>query len=120
MRDLVTRHPCPCSVEAFWGLREDPNWDHYNAEIDGQIFTTTNKEEKVDAKTGSVMVVRAHQLKSKVNPIPKALRGMLGSDEFKIVVDAQWHKLRYSWEEAMSLSVRPPVFPDRIKIRGWQ
>ena len=51
---------------------------------------------------------------------PKALRGMLGSDEFKVVVQAQWYRLRYSFEDAMSLTVRPPVMPDRIKIRGWQ
>ena len=73
-----------------------------------------------DPRTGAEMVVRSHQLKAKVNPIPKALRGMLGSDEFKVVVQAQWYRLRYSFEDAMSLTVRPPVMPDRIKIRGWQ
>ena len=117
---LVTRHPCACSAEEFWGLREDPGWDQYNAELDGQDFTTLKKEVITEPNTGAEMVIRSHQLRAKVNPIPKALRSMLGSDEFKVVVQAQWYRLAYSWEDAMTLSVRPPVFPDRITIKGWQ
>ena len=116
----MTRHPCACSAEEFWGLREDPGWDQYNAELDGQDFTTLKKEVITEPNTGAEMVIRSHQLRAKVNPIPKALRSMLGSDEFKVVVQAQWYRLAYSWEDAMTLSVRPPVFPDRITIKGWQ
>ena len=120
MRELVTRHPCPCSVEDFWGLRDDPAWDQYNAELDSQIFTVISKEEVLDPTLSAKKVIRTHQLKAKVNPIPKAIRGMLGSDEFKVVVEAEWYKLRYAKEEAMTLSVRPPVFASKISIKGMQ
>ena len=101
MRELVTRHPCACPVEEFWGLREDPGWDIYNAQLDGQIFTELTREVKIDPKNGEETIVRSHQLKAKSNPIPKALRGMLGSDEFKFVVQAQWYRLKYSQVCAM-------------------
>jgi hypothetical protein len=120
VRKLTTRFPCACSVEEFWGLREDPEWDHYNAELDGQIFTTLNKEEVVDPKNGAVKVVRSHRLKAKSNPIPKPIRAILGTDEFVVRVHAQWFKLKYSHEDAMTLTVLPPVLSERIKIFGEQ
>jgi hypothetical protein len=90
-------------VEEFWGLREDPAWDLYNGEIDKQIFTELEREVKVDPD-GFEKVIRTHQMKAKVNPIPKALRGMLGSDEFKVVIQAEWYRLKY-----VEVSSAPPV-----------
>lgn len=105
-------------MEDFWALREDPNWDHFNAELDGQIFTTLKME--VTTEDGYEKVVRNHRLKAKVNPIPKAIRSMLGSDEFIVRVQGEWFRLKYEEKDAMKLTVQPPVFSDRIKITGWQ
>ena len=115
---LVTRHPCACSVEDFWGLRDDDEWDQFNAELDGQIFTTMHKE--VVVEDGFEKVVRNHKLKAKVNPFPKPMRHMLGADEFVVRVQAHWFRLKYEEKDAMFLAVQPPVFSERIKINGWQ
>ena len=117
---FTTKHPCACSVEEFWGLRADAEWDQYNAELDGQIFTTTKYEEAVDSFKGAEKVIRSHILKAKVNPFPKPVRKMLGVEDFVVTVHANWYKLLFEQKDAMVLTVQPPVFSDRIKIRGEQ
>ena len=107
-------------MEEFWALREDANWDHYNAELDGQIFTTLKQDRWLDEATGEEKIQRSHRLKAKVNPIPRALRSTLGVDEFIVRVHATWHARLYEKQHAMALQVQTPVFTDRIKINGEQ
>ena len=106
-RQITAKHPCACSCEEFWGLREDPGWDDFNAELDGQWFKTLSKEVRIE--NGEERVYRSHLMTHKVNPIPKALRHMLGKDEFVVTVHANWFKLLYAKEHSMSLVVQPPV-----------
>ena len=121
VRVFTTKHPCPCSVEEFWGLREDPEWDQYNGELDGQWFTVSAYQEGTDPQNGEVTVKRSHVLKSKVNPIPGPIRKLASmGDDFSVKVHAQWYKKLYTEEYAMSLTVTPPVLPDRIKVYGEQ
>ena len=120
MRELVTSHPCACSAEEFWALREDLEWDHYNAGLDGQIFSTLKHELIMDEERGEAKVHRSHQLKAKVNPIPKAIRSILGAGDFIVTVHAQWYKRLYSKADAMTLRVQTPLFTERIHIHGEQ
>ena len=119
MRDFEVKHPCACSAEAFWGLREDPEWDTYNANLDEQTFSTDNVT--VTTESGEEVVTRTHKLKHWKNPVPRAMRSSLGvSQEFSVRVTAIWFKRKFDIDHAMKLNVRMPMMTDRFKINGIQ
>ena len=62
-----------CTLALWESLRNDLEWDRYCADVEGQTFDLVSLDE---AKDG--LVSREHTSTGKVNPLPKAVRKVVG------------------------------------------
>ena len=94
MREIVIEMPFPMSAEAFWALRMDRSFDEYCARLDKQVFHPEADNLSEDSE-GLVFVQQRCRLQMKENPVPKSVRGMLGSgDDFSYRVHYSFHRDR--------------------------
>ena len=120
MRTLDVSVVCPLAAEEFWSLRMDQGFDKAMASNRGGGFEVLDLEESTDSE-GLVVVNRTSLLTYKENPIPAALRGMMGtSDDFFFKVRTRWFRDRFDASHAMTFTSEPPVMAKRIRVGGTQ
>ena len=80
MREFAIDVPVDLSAEELWAQRLDVGWDRYFAYLDHQTLELLHQREKHD-DTGLTSVDRSVKLAYLENPVPVAMRKMLGRDE---------------------------------------
>jgi len=119
VREFAVEHECEMSAERFWALRVDEGFDHYFAELDGQICQMQRHDETPTA-AGCTAVERAYRLVLKENPVPPRLRSMMGKTDFAFIVRASFIKEKFDEEHPYVYTTSFPVFTDRISVSGRQ
>ena len=90
-REISIDFPFPMGAEAFWALRMDRNFDVYCAHHDKMNYHPESHELSYDSE-GLLYVQQYNRLQMKENPVPKSVRGMLGSgDDFSYRVHYRFH-----------------------------
>ena len=111
-------HDCVLAPLEYWGLREDHGYLTYVAEHSTPPNTHVVLSESEDE---SGWITRTSKLTPKKNPVPVALRGMLGCREsFTFTIEERWHRHHCDAAHPLTFVTEPPVLSDRILVSGKQ
>jgi hypothetical protein len=114
MQQASVSHPCELSAQEYWKLKNDPRWDAYCDSLDRNERSIQSLEQ-----AGSGWVTSTASVQAKVNPIPVAVRRMLGlGPEFSFTITETWHRELYDAAHAAKFQTTPAVLPSKIKVGG--
>ena len=110
-------HDCALTPAAYWALRDDIRYCQYVASAGDP--PTTSLELSCTEADG--VVTRISAITAVKNPIPYALRGMLGCKQgFTFKITETWQRGAWDADRSMTFSTEPPVMADRISVYGAQ
>ena len=119
-REISIEMPFAMGAATFWALRMDRNFDVFCAHHDKMNYHPESNEMTVDGE-GLVYVQQRNRLQMKENPVPKSVRGMVGSgDDFSDRVHYRFHRDAYDEAHPFRYTTEFPVLSDRIKVEGRQ
>ena len=102
-----------CTLEIWESLRNDPEWDPWCAGQEGQTFELISQEET------DGLVLREHHSTGKVNPLPKAVRQIVGDINPINVCRCKWWKHQHDQQHPMTQEaevIKPKSLVGRIKV----
>ena len=107
-----------CTLALWESLRNDLEWDRYCADVEGQTFDLVSLDE---AKDG--LVSREHTSTGKVNPLPKAVRKVVGDVNPVNVIKCKWWKHQHDREHPMTQeaeTTKPKSLAGRVNVHVTQ
>ena len=110
----TVQYPCALAAAEYWALKNEAEWAAHQDEEEGN--TRTVLLDKLDAD--GTRTTRA-RVTAKENPIPKALRSLLGAGEsFSFTVTESWLSDRWDEASAAIFQTEPAVCASKIKVGG--
>jgi hypothetical protein len=108
--------PCQCSPETYWSLRNDHAFDNFTSGLDGNLHRVVCCSEDDDG-----LITRVSKVSAIKNPIPPALRGLLGcKDGFSFLITDRWKRNEFGKDCPLTFTTQPAVLADRISVTGTQ
>ena len=108
----------------FWGaLRNDPSFDQFCIDQEGQDLHVLSLTEEADALSGVVQCRKAFTITSRSNPIPMWLRGLTKDQNVSFNVQTNWSRDFHDGSHPMTsnTTVRSPsILTGRVEVNGSQ
>ena len=113
------KHSCTMAAGDFWRLRDNASFEAFAASKGGNVHEILSyTERKVD---GLTHVTRVSRVRATSNPVPKALRGMLGcGDDFGFEQTETYVRERCDRDHPLIMRAKPAILADRITVTGTQ